>query len=141
MQSVTLNLTVVVSPNTTSYPVLPINATNLQSTEVNESSPREAVKPSMAQDSMNTTRSTVATGSETLSPPTDLPSEMSASIPPVADRRAGMSPAEDSLHETDEAVTTSTNITRPTVTTGSETPSPPTDRLPSPFIRPAADQQ
>jgi len=52
-----------------------------------------------------------------------------------------MSPAEDSLHETDEAVTTSTNITRPTVTTGSETPSSPTNRLHSPFIPPAADQQ
>src|SRR6266702_4499375 len=91
MQSVTLYLTVVVSPNTTSYPVLPINATNRQSTEVNESSPREAVKPSMVQDSTNTTRSTIATGSETLSPLTDLPSEMSTSIPPAADRREGPS--------------------------------------------------
>src|SRR6266702_3118846 len=141
MQSVTLYLTVVVSPDTTSYPVLPINATNLLSTEVNESSPREAVKPSMAQDSTNTTRSTIATGCETLSPPTDLPSEMSASIPPAANRGVGMSPAEDSLHDADGAVTTSMNITRPTVATGSETPSSPTDRLPSPLIPPAAVQQ
>jgi len=62
-------------------------------------------------------------------------------MPPAADRLAGMSPTEDALHDTDEAVTTSTNTTRSTVTTGSETPSSPTDRLPSPFIPPAADQQ
>ncbi len=55
----------------------------------------------------NTTRSTVATGSETLSPPKDrLPSEMSTPMPPVADRRAGMSPAENALHDADEAMTT-----------------------------------
>ncbi len=137
MQLVTLYLTVVVSPNTTFYPVLPINVTNLQSTEVNKSPPREAIKPSMAQDSTNTTRSTVATGSETLSPPMDrLPSETSTPMLPAADRRAGMSPAEDALHDTDEAVTTSTNITRPTVAIGSETHSPPTDRLTSPSIPP-----
>src|SRR6266702_7566848 len=106
IQPVTLYLTVVVSPDTSSYPVLPINATNLQLTEVNESSPREAMKPSIAQDSTNTTRSTVATGSETLSPPTDLPSEMSASLPPAADQRAGMSPAENALHGAGEAMTT-----------------------------------
>ncbi len=61
----------------------------------------------MAQDSTNTTRSTVATGSETLSPPTDrLPSEMSTPMPAAADRRAGMSPVEDALHDAGEAMTT-----------------------------------
>jgi hypothetical protein len=48
----------------------------------------------------NTTRSAVATSSETLSPSTDrLPSEMSALMPPAIDRGAGMSPAEDALHD------------------------------------------
>src|SRR6266702_799378 len=104
MESVTLYLTVVVSPNTTSYPVLPINATNLQSTEVNESPPSEAMKPSMAQDSTNTARSIVATGSEILSPPTDrLPSPC---LPPAADRQAGMSPTENALHGAGEAMAT-----------------------------------
>jgi len=82
------------------------NATDLQSTEVNESPPREATEPSIAQDSTNITRSTVATGSETLSPPTDhLPSEMSTPTPPATDRRAEMSPAEK-LHDADKAMMT-----------------------------------
>ncbi len=60
----------------------------------------------MAQDSTDTTRSTIATGSETLSPPTDrLPSEMSTPTPPTTDRRTGMSPAEK-LHDADKAMTT-----------------------------------
>jgi len=105
-QPITLYLTVTVSPDTTSYPVSPINAINLQSTEVNESPPREATNPSMAQDFMNITRSAVATGSETLSHPTDrIPSKMSTPMPPLADRPAGMSPAENTLHDADEAMT------------------------------------
>ena len=101
-----LYLTVVVSPNTTSYPVLPINATNLRSTEVG-SPPREAMKSSPAKDSTNTARSTVTTGPETLSPPTErLPSEMNVPTPPVAERLAGMSPVENVLRDTDEAMTT-----------------------------------
>jgi len=64
------------------------------------------MEPSIAQDSTNTIRSTVATGSETLSPPTDrLPGEVSTSTPPATDRRAGMSPAEK-LHDADKAMTT-----------------------------------
>ncbi len=119
-----------------------MNATNLQSTEINESAPKEATKPSMAPDSTNRTRSTVAIGSETLSPPADrLPSEMSSPMPPAADRRAGMSLAESALRDVDEAVTTTTNIPRSTVVTGSETLSPPTDRLPSEMstLMPPAD--
>ncbi len=61
----------------------------------------------MAQDSTNTTRSTVTAVSETLSPPTDrLPSETSIPIPLAADGQAGMSPAENPLHDADEAMTT-----------------------------------
>jgi len=91
----------------------------------------------------NTTRSTVATGSETLSPPTvRLPSEMSIPMPPAAVRRAGMSPAEDALHDADEAVMTTTNTTQSTVTTGSGTLLPSTDHLSSEMstpMPPAAD--
>jgi hypothetical protein len=104
LQPVTLYLTVIVSPNTTSYPILPINATNLQSTEINESALSEAPS-TMDQDSTNIARSTVATGSETLPPPMDqLPSEMST--PPAVDRQAGMSPAENALRDANEAMTT-----------------------------------
>ena len=91
----------------------------------------------MAPDSTNVTRPTVATGSETLSPPTDrLPNEMSSPMPPAADRRAGISPAENALRDVDEAGTTTTNATRSTVATGSETLSPPRGRLPSEMSTP-----
>ncbi len=56
----------------------------------------------MAHDSTNATRSTVATGSETHL----LPSEMSTPMPRAADRRAGMSPAENALHDAEEVMTT-----------------------------------
>ncbi len=62
-------------------------------------------------------------------------------MPPAADRLVGMSPADDALHDTNKAVTTPTDITRPTIATSPETPPPPTDRLPSPSIPPAANQQ
>ncbi|KAH8989090.1 hypothetical protein EDB92DRAFT_901270 [Lactarius akahatsu] len=106
-ESVTLYLTVIVSPNTTSDPILPINTPLIQSTTVNDSPSGEAEKPSMVQESTNPTRSTITTGPEILSLPTDrLPSsEMSAPIPPAADRR-GVSPAESALHGTDEAIAT-----------------------------------
>src|SRR5258708_7942611 len=99
-QPVTLYLTVIVSPNTTTS--------------------------SMAQDSTNTTRSTVMTGSEAPPPPTyHLPS-----IPmlPATGGGGEMSASENALRE---ALSTTTNITRTTVSAGSETLSPPTDRLPS----------
>ncbi|KAH9013922.1 hypothetical protein EDB84DRAFT_871474 [Lactarius hengduanensis] len=61
---VTLYLTVIVSPNTTSYPILPTDAPNLQSTKINDSPSGEAEKPSVPQHSI---RSPIVTGSETLS--------------------------------------------------------------------------
>jgi hypothetical protein len=98
-QPVTLYLTVDVSP------ILPIDATDLQSAKVTESPPREDMS-SITQDPMNATRSTVATGSETVSPPADRPpSEMSTPLPPAANRPAGMSPTENTLRDAGEVVT------------------------------------
>ena len=94
----------------------------------------------MAKDATETTRSTVATGSEVLSPPADrLPG---TSIPPATDRRVGMT--ENSLHDADEFVTTTTYTTRSTFSPDSEAPSPPTDRLTgerSALTPPATDQR
>ncbi|KAF8260405.1 hypothetical protein EI94DRAFT_904934 [Lactarius quietus] len=92
---VTLYLTVSMSPSTTSNLILPIDATNIQSTEINQTPPTDATS-STAQDSTNTTRST-ATGSGALSPPTDR-------LPDIL-MPAGMSSAEDALQIADEAMT------------------------------------
>ena len=55
----------------------------------------------------NTTRSSVATGSETLSPLKDRPpSEISAVIPPATDRQEGMTSAENALHAAKEVIAT-----------------------------------
>jgi len=98
MQPVTLYVTINVSINTTSCPVFP--------TRLDESPPGEVRKPSMAQDSTKTTRPIVATGSETLSPPTDhLPGEVTTSMLPAADDNARMSPAKNALRNADEAMT------------------------------------
>ena len=122
---VMLYLTVIVSPNPTSYPILPINASNPQSTEVNEASLRETTS-SLDQDSTNATRSTVATGSEALPLLTyHLPS---TPMPAATDGAAGISPSENALRD---ALTTTPNTTRFTVTASSDTLSPPTDHLPS----------
>ncbi|KAH8993437.1 hypothetical protein EDB92DRAFT_404671 [Lactarius akahatsu] len=106
-ESVTLYLTVNVSPNTTSDPISPINAPIIQSTTINDSPSGEAEEPSVAHESTDPTRSTITTGPETLSPPTDrLPvSEMNTPIPPVADRR-GVSPVVSALHGAGEAIST-----------------------------------
>jgi hypothetical protein len=102
-QPVTLYLTIIVSPNATSYAVPTGIATNLRSTEVDPSPLTEATS-SVAQVSANTARSTVDIGSETLSPPTDrLPSTPMLA---AADQRAGMSPAETALNHADAAMTT-----------------------------------
>ena len=82
---------------------MPINATNLQSTEVNESHPREATQFSTAQDTDNT-RS--ATGSEILSPPTNRPPSEGTPQPPSAGRRVEMSLTENALHDAKEAMMT-----------------------------------
>ncbi|KAF8258413.1 hypothetical protein EI94DRAFT_1138288, partial [Lactarius quietus] len=92
---VTLYLTVSVSPNSTSNPILPIDAINIQSTEINETPPTEATS-SIAQDSTNTTRSTTP-GPETYSPPTDRP--------PNVLMPAGITSAVDALQTADEAMT------------------------------------
>ncbi len=95
-KQVTLYLTVSVSLNTASHPGM----RDLVGTG-------EAMRPSMAQDSMKSTRSTVAAGFETLSYPKDhLPGEIATSMPPMADGNAGMSPTENALRNLDEATTT-----------------------------------
>ncbi|KAH9066744.1 hypothetical protein EDB87DRAFT_456187 [Lactarius vividus] len=107
MEPITLYLTVIVSPKTTSYPALSINATNLRSAEFVDLPPDQATRSSMAQVSTNTTRSTVTTGSEAGSPPTVRPpSDMNTPIPAAADRQAGMSSAKNALDDADEAMTT-----------------------------------
>ncbi len=96
MQPVTLYLTVNVSPNTTSHPG-----------KCDLAGAGETMEPSMAEDSMKSTRSTVAAGFETLSSPKDnLPGEITTSMSPAADGSAGMSPAENALRNADEAMTT-----------------------------------
>jgi hypothetical protein len=106
IQPVTLILTVIVTLNTTSYPILAIDATNLQSTEVNESSPGEYVS-SIAPGSVNTTRSVIATGSEALPLPADrLPIETSTPPPAATNRPAGMPLAENALREANDVMTT-----------------------------------
>ncbi len=96
MQSVTLYLTVSVSPNTTSHPG-----------KRDLAGAGETMGPSMAQDSTRSTRSTVVAGFETLSSSKDhLPGEITTSMPPAADGSAGMSPAENALRNVDEAMTT-----------------------------------
>src|SRR6266571_3715589 len=107
-QPVILYLTITVSANATSYPILPINATNAIATDVHVSSMEKAMeqatKPTMAQDFIETTPFAVATAPESLSPPTDhVPIEVKTPIPPVHDVRAAMSPAENALRGADEA--------------------------------------
>ena len=98
---------VVVSPNTTFNPVLPLDA-NLQSTAVNASPARETTSTT-AQDSANTTRFTVTTDPDALSPPTVyLPDTPMSS--PAASPRAGVPPVEVALHGAQEAITTISNI-------------------------------
>ncbi|KAH9000384.1 hypothetical protein EDB92DRAFT_497310 [Lactarius akahatsu] len=105
IEPVMLYLTVIVSPNTSSHLVLPISTP--RSTEVVDFPTGEATRPSMTQVSTNTIRSAVATGSVTCSPPTSrLPNDINTPMPPVADRRAGASPAKNALLDADEAMTT-----------------------------------
>ncbi|KAH9009228.1 hypothetical protein EDB84DRAFT_1681710 [Lactarius hengduanensis] len=104
-ESVTLYLTVIVSPSTTSDPILPTNAPIIRSTTINDSPSREADEPSVAKEPTNPTRSTITTG-PALAPPTNrLPSSKSTRIPPAADRR-GVSPAVSALHGAGEAMAT-----------------------------------
>jgi len=67
----------------------------------------EAMRPSIAQDTMKSTRSAVTAGFETLSYPKDhLPGEITTSMPPTADDSAGMSPTENAFRNLDEVMTT-----------------------------------
>jgi|SRR6266702_1121021 len=101
---VILYLTITVSANTTSHPILPTNPTNAIATEVDVSPMEQATKPAMAQNSIETTPFVIATAPDRLSPPTDhVPIETSTSISPAPDVRAAMSPAENALHDADEA--------------------------------------
>ncbi len=103
-QPVILYLTIAVSANATSHPILPINATNAIATEVDASPLEQATKRTMAEDSIEATPFVVATAPEHLSPPTDhVPIETSIPILPVPDFRVAMSPAEDSLRDADDA--------------------------------------
>ncbi|SRR6266702_588482 len=102
-QPVILYLTITVSANATSHPILPIN-TDAIATEVDVSLMEQATKPTMAQGSIKRTPSVVATVLEPLSPPTDcVPIGTSTPIPPVPDVRAAVSPAENALRDADEA--------------------------------------
>ena len=115
-----------------------MGASNPQSTEIKKSPFKEATSYT-AGETPSTTRSTVTTGSETLSPLTDhFPS---TSIPLVTHQRAGMT--ENTLRDTDEFVMTTTYTARPTFAIDSETLSSPADRLPSEMSAltpPAADR-
>jgi hypothetical protein len=92
-----------VLPNTTSHPVLSLDA-NRPSTEVYASTPRK-ITSTMAQDVMDTTRLTVATDSETLSPSVvHLPG---THMPPAAaDRREGITPVKDAFRGVQVGMTT-----------------------------------
>ncbi len=95
MQSVTLYVTVTVTANTTSYP----GKRDLVGAG-------EAMTPSMAQDSIKSTRSTVTAGFEIISPQVDhLPREITTFMSPAADGSAGMSPTKKALRNADEAIT------------------------------------
>ncbi len=103
VQPVILYLTIAVSPSATSHPISPINPTNAIATEINASPMEQATKSTMAQDSIETAPLVVATIPDPLSPSTDhVPIETSIPIP-VPDVRAAVSPAENALHDADEA--------------------------------------
>ncbi|KAF8273240.1 hypothetical protein EI94DRAFT_1696801 [Lactarius quietus] len=103
VQPATLYLTITVTGNTTSRPILLTSATV---TEVDASPMEHATLPTIAdaQDIIEATPLVVATTSEHLSSPTDhVPIETSSLIPPVSDAQATMSPAGGALHVADKA--------------------------------------
>ena len=103
IEPITLYLTFVVS-NTASPPVLPIDATNLQSTEANALTPREATN-SVAQDPADFVRSTVVTERGIFTPPTDNLDHPSTPMSSVADPRVDIPSAENALEIANKAVT------------------------------------
>src|SRR6266702_2789864 len=101
---ITLYLKITVSANATSHPILPIHPTNTIATEVDISPMEQTMRPTIAQNSIETTPFVVATVAEPLSPPMDhVPIETSTPIPPAPDVRAAMSPAENAPHDAEEA--------------------------------------
>ena len=106
VQPATLYLTIKVPANATPHPILPINTTSAIAAEIDVSSTEHATEPTIAQaqDSIEPTPSVVATTPEPLSPPTDSgPIETSTPILPDPAVRAEMSPAENALHDADDA--------------------------------------
>src|SRR6266702_277346 len=104
VQAVILYLKITVSANATSPPILSNNPTNPIATEVDVPPKEQATKPTMAQNPIESTPFVVATAPEPLSPPTDhVPIETSPPIPPVPDVREAVSPAENALHDAEEA--------------------------------------
>ena len=102
IEPITLYLTFVVA--NTASPVLPIDATNLQSTEANALTPREATN-SVAQDPADTVRSTVVTERGTFTPPTHNLNRPSTPMSSVADPRADLPSAENALEIANKAMT------------------------------------
>src|SRR6266702_1463256 len=103
-QPIILYLTITVSANATSHPILPYNPTNAIATEVDVSPMEQATKPTTARDLTETTPFVVATAPGPISPPTDhAPIGTSTPMPLVPDVRAAGSPAGDALHDADEA--------------------------------------
>ncbi|KAH9014670.1 hypothetical protein EDB85DRAFT_2213593 [Lactarius pseudohatsudake] len=105
-ESVTLYLTVNVSPNTTSDPIspstLPLSNQPQSTTRLLEKL-RSPLWPRSPRIPLDPPSPPALKHSHLL--PIRLPSEMSTPIPPAADRR-GVSPAESALHGTDEAIAT-----------------------------------
>ena len=111
VQPVTLYLTIAVSANATSRPILPINAIDAIATDVDASPMEQATEPAIAsaQDSFETTPFIVAAAPEPLSPLMDhVPIGTSSPIPP--DVREAMSPAESALDDAYKA-TNAINLT------------------------------
>ena len=103
IEPITLYLTFVVS-STASPPVLPIDATNLQSTEANALALRRATT-SMAQDPADVVRSTVVTERGTFTPPTHNLNRPSTPMSSVADPRADLPSTENALEIANKAMT------------------------------------
>ena len=102
IEPITLYLTFVVS--NTASPVLPIDATNLQSTEANALTPRESTN-SMAQDPADVVRSTITTERGTFTPPTHNLNHPGTPMSSVADPRAYLPSTENALEIANKAMT------------------------------------
>ena len=107
-QPVTLYLTITVSADATSHPILPANTTNTIATEGDVSPAEQATGATIVhpQDFFETAPYVVAVPNtpEPLSPPTDhVPVETGAPTSPVPDVQSAISPTKDALQGADEA--------------------------------------